>query len=151
MTQSILQSVEKFVNSELPKDKNLRLLAWHELAMLQKQLKAVELELRREMADSFFDDKKLTEGTNTAEIGEGWKLKYKHAITRACDEASFDAVFAKLPENYQSLLIRYKPELILPAYRKLSASERRIMDRALIIKPSSPALELVEPKVKIKK
>ena len=146
MSESIQDELANFIGKELPKDPNLRLLAWHELQALQKKLRVIEMDLRKEMTAHFFDVATAKEGTNTADIGNGWKVRYKHGLDRKCDEAAFEAVFAKLPEGSKETLIKFKPEVNIKGYRALPEESRKIFEECLIIKPSSPALELVAPK-----
>ena len=143
---SIGAELSKTIEEGLKEDYNILLLEWHELHLRQKQLKDDEMELRLKLVGHFFPTP--DEGTNTVDLGNDWKVKDKHAINRKCDEASFEAVFEKLPEGSKDRLIKYKPELVLKEYRKLPLREQKIFDQALIIKPGTPTLTLVPPKEK---
>jgi hypothetical protein len=148
MSKDIGEAISTFLEKDLPQDKHLRLLAWQELHGLQKQLKKAEMELRKELTGAFFDIANAKEGTNTSDLGNGWKLKYKHKLDRKPDEAAFEAVFSRLPEGSKDSLIKFKPEVSIKAYRSLSETNRKIFEECLIIKPGSPELELVPPKEK---
>ncbi len=127
-------------------DYNKLLNEWNKKALQLKELKAEEMELRLKLSAYFCPNPK--EGTNTVDLGNKWKLKNVHKINRKCDKASFNAVFAEMFDGAKDLLIEWKPELILKEYRKLAPEWVKIFDQALIIKPGSPDLKLVSPKVK---
>jgi len=144
------KDIEGFLGKSLPTDPNMRLLVWKELEVLQKKLKAVEMAMRKQMTGEFFIKPK--EGTNTHEMGKGWKLKLKHTINRKADEAMFETVFGEggeLGEGFEKEdYFKFKPELIKSKYNTLSKDQRTIFDQCLIIKDGSPALEIVPPKEK---
>lgn len=142
----LLQELNQVVEKELKEDFSMLLLEWNNIAETMKELKKKEIDLRIKLADHYFPNP--DEGTNTVDLGNGWKVKDKHKINRKCDEASFDAVFKELPEGTKDRLIKYKPEVVLKEYRRLSLREQKIFDQALIIKPGTPELQLVEPKEK---
>lgn len=131
---------------DLPADPQLRLMAWQEIEVLMKSLKKVEAQLRKEMQSHFFPNP--DEGTNNKALGNDWKVTCKQTITRKCDEAAFEAVFKELPRGYKQKLIKFKPELITSAYRKLSDEHKKVFDEALIIKNGSATLEVKAPKKK---
>lgn len=141
-----------FLGKALPDDPNMRLLMWQELSTLQKKLKAVEMAMRKQMAEEFFTNP--NEGTNTFDMGKEWKLKLTHKINRSPDEASFEGVFAELNADdtitafTKEDLFKFKPELKKAAYNKLTDKQRNIFDQCLVIKPGSPELKLVPPKEK---
>lgn len=145
---SIADEIASIIEKKLPEDPNMQLVLWSDLNALQKKLKQLEMELRTKMVEQFFETAKLKEGTNTADLGNGWKLKYKHALNRKFDEAAMAAVFLELDEGLSDAIVKNKPELVIKEYRRLSDKHRAIFDQCLIIKPASPALELVKPKEK---
>jgi hypothetical protein len=137
--------IADFLKRALPEDPNSRLLAWAEVAELQKKLKALEMTLRTELATHFCPNPK--EGTNTVDLGQGWKVKVKHTLNRSVDEAALDAVLAEMPEGSKEALLKYKPDLKIAAYKALALSDKKVFDQAVTTKPGSPAMELVAPKV----
>ena len=141
---STITQLSTAIENGLKEDPSILLVQWSKLAQDLKKIKAREMELRKQLAKHYFPA--LKEGTNKAELGNGWGLKNKHTITYKCDEASFPAVFEQLPEGSEDRLIKYKPEVVIKEYRKLSLKDQKIFDEALTIKPGSPALELVKPK-----
>lgn len=128
------------------------LLAWHmldtEIAAIKESFAAKvkeEQELRRKAIELAFPEAK--EGTNTLDLGNGWRLKANVKISRKVDEAALPAVKEKLAEMHVNAdrLINYKPDLVLKEYRTLTKEQQVVMDEALEIKPSMPELALLEP------
>jgi hypothetical protein len=142
---ALMDQATKLINDELPKDKNLKLLAWEEVSRALKKLKVVEKTLRDECVDAHYHDIALKEGVNAKDLGNGWKLKAKVTMRRKIDESAIEGVFEKLPNVAKSDLINFKPELKLSAYRKLSTSDQRIFDELLTTVQGSTALELLPP------
>lgn len=105
-----------------------------------------EQELRRQVFEHYF--KNPREGTNYVELPDGWRLKGIYKLDRKIDEAALPAVKEQLKEMGVNAdpLVEYKPSLKIKLYRELTAEQMRIFDQALIIKPSSPTIELVKPK-----
>ena len=89
-----------------------------------------------------------TEGTNKADLTDGWVIKATYKIDRKFDEAALPAVLEALkPLNVAvDSLVRYKPELVITFYKALPVAAKTLLDQALTSKPASPTLELVPPK-----
>jgi hypothetical protein len=126
---------------------------WYGLQDQLRRIKAAEILLRGKIFKGLF--KNPVEGTNTLPLDGGWVIKAKRVINRDIDEASLQANVMEDPNTHMSRLtangihpqqlIRWKPELILKAYRLLSEEQVKIFDECLIIKDGSPALEIVLP------
>ena len=118
---------------------------WYKLAAELKRVKAAEMLLRQKIFKSYFPDPK--EGTNSHPLADGWVLKGKYPINREVDQGSLAAYKEKFVEAKinADALVQYKPELKLSAYRELTEDQRQLFDHALIVKPGSPALEIVLP------
>lgn len=121
------------------------LSAWYILQEQLKKLKASEMLLRRKIFGHYFPSP--VEGTNSAPLTDGWMLKGKYGIDRAVDLGAFTAMKEQFAEARISsdALVEFKPSLKLAEYRTLTDEQRQLFDRALIIKPGSPALEIVLP------
>lgn len=115
---------------------------------IAKSLVEKEMELRKKVVAMFFPNPK--EGTNNAELAQGWKLKYAHQLDYKLDEAAIPAIREQLAAASFSpdKVFAYSPKLILAEYRLLGDNIKPIVDAALTIKPKSPTLELVPPKPK---
>lgn len=123
-----------------------KVMEWYHINEQITALKAKEMVLRKELANHYFPDP--TEGTNTQEMPDDWKLKATFKYNRNIDKAALPAVLEKLPEGTEDKVIDYKPSLKLRAYKALTETHKEIFDEALVIKPGTPTLELVPPKEK---
>ena len=123
---------------------------WYEIVPKLKALKIQEMILRKRIYKHFFPN--AEEGTNKYPLHNDWQLKANRKIDRSVDEAVYKSIKDKLEEiGVGEEIIRYKPELALKEYRKLSDKQRKVFDNCLIIKDGAPELELSIPKSKQKK
>lgn len=141
------------------------LAAWYKMQTELSALKSAEALLRGRIYRHFFKEPK--EGTNNfpLEDGTGAVLKAQRKIDRSVDQGALEALrktqadallTAKehgLPEaavNFPLLnfdtLVKWKPEVSITEYRKLTAEEANYFEQCLIIKDGSPQLEIVIPK-----
>lgn len=121
------------------------LAEWYRLQEELKRIKASEMLLRQKIFGAYFPSP--AEGTNSAPLADGWVLKGKHTINREIDPGALGAMkeqFAQAGIAADSL-VQYKPSLVLKEYRTLTEEQRQLFDRALIVKPGCPALEIVLP------
>lgn len=121
------------------------LAEWYRLQDELKRIKASEMLLRQKIFGAYFPSPQ--EGTNSAPLADGWVLKGKHTINREIDPGALGAMKEQFAEAGISAdsLVQYKPSLVLKEYRTLTEEQRQLFDRALIVKPGSPALEIVLP------
>lgn len=126
---------------------------WFLLKQQLAEVKAAEAMLRSRIFKHFVPAP--VEGTNTVPLndGTGAELKAVHVINRDVDqgelEALREAMFAEgsnLPQLHLDQLVRWKPEVVMSEYRKLPDAERQVFERALIIKPGSPQMDIKIPK-----
>lgn len=119
---------------------------WYTLSEQLAQIRAEEMDLRKKIFASYFVAP--VEGTNTAQLSNGYVIKGKRIISREVDAENLNVMRPMLTQEGFDVdaLIRYKPELVLPAYRVLSDENRIKFDNVLKIKEGSPALEIVKPK-----
>lgn len=105
-----------------------------------------EAKLRKAVIEAAFPDgQENHEGTNNLEIWPGWILKAVVKISRQVDEAAWPAIKEELRKRNVPVdfLIRLKPEVALKVYRDLREDERKVFDQCLVIKPSTPNLQLL--------
>lgn len=121
------------------------LIEWDRLQEELKRIKAAEMLLRQKIFAAYFPSPK--EGTNDAPLAAGWVLKGKHTINREVDSGALEALKPALLEAGMRAdsLIQYKLSLVLKEYRTLTAEQTQLFDQVLIVKPGSPALEIVLP------
>lgn len=126
---------------------------WYRVAEQLKKLKSKEALLRSRLFRHFFPSPK--EGVNTYNIGDGTGavLKGTYVVNRAVDPGSLEALRAAVQEEGSNLprinvdsLVKWKPEVVLSQYRKLTDEERHTFDQCLIIKPGSSQLKVEIPK-----
>jgi hypothetical protein len=127
---------------------NADIAEWYKMKEKLAKLKSAEALLRTKIFKGLFVNP--DEGTNTLPLndGTGAELKAQHVINRSVDEGALDAMKEVLREKKIPVgkLIRWKPELAVGEYRKLTDEERQLFDQVLIIKPGSPQLDVVVPK-----
>lgn len=118
---------------------------WYVMQQELAKLRASEMILRKRIFEHFFPVPE--EGTNSVDLADGWVLKGKHTITRNVDQAALQVLSEKFREEGMNpdALIEQKPTLVKRAYNKLTDKQRHLFDQALIVKPGSPALEIVLP------
>lgn len=126
---------------------------WYRLSQELARIKNAEMLLRTKIFRGLFENP--VEGTNKHNLAEGWVLKATHTIRRDVDMGSLQAYTTQNPETNMSkltevginpeLLFKWKPELAVREYRKLSEEQRKVLDNVLIIKDGSPGLEIVLP------
>lgn len=118
---------------------------WYTLQEDLKRVKSAELLLRQKIFGAYFPAPK--EGTNDVPLDGGYVLKGKYSILREVDPGAVRALMDELiatgvrPDE----LVQYRPSLVLKEYRTLTEEQRHLFDQCLIIKPGSPALEIVLP------
>lgn len=119
---------------------------WAESERELARWKAEEMALRQVLFAHFFP--KPREGTNTADLAEGWKIKGQYKINRKLDEPALPACFAQLPAGVQDAVLKWVPEISMTAYKEQPPEVRSILDTVIISKPGAPSLEFVPPKSK---
>lgn len=140
--------------AEIPTVTAEDLALWYRIHAELGKLKAQEGLLRRRIFDAYFP--KPAEGTNSVDLndGTGAVLKGTHKIQRDVDQGAYEAYRTEQQREGSNLvqlpmienLVKWKPEVVLSEYRKLTDEERMAFDQCLIIKPGSPSLEIVIPK-----
>jgi len=118
---------------------------WFRLQEQLKQIKTLELMLRNKIFKGRFPNP--IEGTNSTPLENGYVLKGKYVINREVDQGALGAMRPKLLEAGIKAddLVQYKPSLVLKEYRTLTAEQQQLFDQVLIVKPGTPALEIVLP------
>ncbi len=125
-----------------------QLQLWNEAKEKLKIIKDQEMVLRKECLKMAFPDGKT--GANTMPLGGGWKLTGTYKLNYSFDESTLDLAIHALAEVGVDTkeLIRVKREPAMTAVNKMSKDTRKILEAAMITKPGTPTLVLVEPKAK---
>lgn len=119
---------------------------WYELTKQLETIKQAEMDLRKKIFAALFKDPK--EGVNKVPLTEGWMLTADHKINRKVDEALLTTMAPQFREAgiNPDLLVRWKPDLAVTEYRKLTETEMKLFDQVLTITPGTPQMEIVLPK-----
>lgn len=119
---------------------------WTEAKREAEYWKLKEMELRLRLFGAAFVAP--VEGTNKAALPHDWIFKATHKINRTIDKAALPAAREQLREINVNPdeLVKYEPDLVVSAYKRLSDQARTIFDTCLTIKPGAPTLELIAPK-----
>lgn len=120
---------------------------WWAASQALDTLKVRELALRVELFKRQFPSPVEGSAENKVPLGGGYILQADHKINRNVDEAVVSALMKG--DNTRPLaekVFRYKPELVLKAFRDLSDEEKKIVADAVTEKPGTPALKIVLPK-----
>ena len=135
-----------FDANEAEKATNEDIMEWLEKKAELARVKAKESILRQKIIKTFFSAPK--EGTNTFELGNDYKLKYGHKLTREVDEPMLTNLLAALKEKGINVddLIERKPSLKVKPWRDLSEEQHQVFDQCITTKPASGTLEFVKPK-----
>lgn len=129
---------------------------WRKAEKKLADAKAEEIRLRNlAILLNFPNHTDADEGTQNAELGNGYKLKavFKQNYNLA-DGDAVDAALTKMESLgaegtfLAERIVKWKPELSLSEYRKLEPQYKAIVDTVLTTKPGQASLEFVEPKSK---
>lgn len=143
--------------SAIPEDQLTQndLFVWYKMRADLATLKRAESLLRMRIFRHLFPIPE--EGTNTVQLDTlpmlagmaptGNVIKAVHKLNRDIDVAALTTLTPRFQEANLPLakLVKYVPELVIKEYRKLTDEERQLFEQAIIIKPGSPALEIVLP------
>lgn len=158
-----LQKILEHHNYPLNRDGILML--WEKSKKDLEQAKIFEMDIRKLAVKATFNKPK--EGTNTIEIGAGYKaksvIKYNYSLaSNEIVEACLDRI-SKIGNQGSFIadrLVSWKPNFLLTEYRQLQEeaekgdlTSKQILKEVstmLTISEAAPTLEIVEPKVKKK-
>ena len=146
-------------------DQDALLMRWAALKKAVEAAKEQEMELRKYIVTRAFPN--ADEGTNTIELGNGYKLKavVKYNYNLADNdtvEAGLDAI-SKIGNDGKFIadrLVSWKPSFLKTEYTQLLDDKSKgskiasdildVVTTFLTIKDAAPTLDIVEPKVKKK-
>lgn len=149
---------------QLPISPDGILMLWQRTQKILQNAKADELEVRKTAVKVYVPQ--AVEGTNTVELGEGFKLKavLKYNYNLDTDNDKIDDALghiAKLGNEgsfVSDRLVKWTPSFLLTEYRKLqddaeagsefAKTALKIIGEVLTITDAAPTLNIVEPKGK---
>lgn len=117
---------------------------WEESKRNKRAWEAEERRLRDMVVEGAFG-KELKEGANKFTMADGRVVKVTGKVNRSIDSAQLTALTPKLLElgvNVEEL-VRFKPELKVGPFRKLSGQGGDIFRSIVTEKPGSPEVEIV--------
>lgn len=123
-------------------DWDAKLRAWYTAKLELANARKKEYAMRAEIIEHFFPEP--AEGTNLHPIGDGYDLILSQPYERKVDEAEVAAhaeIFEKLGVSTDDVF-RKKLELAKRVYNGYSEEQQRAVDECLIVKPSSPSLNI---------
>lgn len=129
-----------------------KIMEWRQSAETLKRIKDLEMAQRKELFGEMFPEPK--KGTNTHELGHGYKLKAVYAFEDKLDPTSYDLIapeLRNLSDEDQAAVqeaIKWTPSLVAKGYKALSEAARDVLNEAVVTKPKTVTLTLVEPKEK---
>lgn len=131
--------------SKKPNPQETALNEWRQLVDWMAKARQRERELRDYFVAQNFTNPK--EGTNRTVVPDlGVQFVLKHTIRREIEEPVLKSLEKEMLRKGVPVdsLVKWEPSLVLSEYRKLNPAQLKLFNRALVIKPGSPSLE-VEP------
>ncbi len=118
-------------------------------------MKGAEAMLRKRVFAHYFPNP--TEGSKDNKVplndGTGAVLQADHKVNRKVDESELEKLKeaiktegSNLPKLPFTKLIKWKPEVSITEYRKLSEEDQQVFDRCLVVTPGMPEVKIVIPK-----
>lgn len=122
-----------------------KIMEWENAKKALDVWKATEMRLRLEIHKEAFNARE-TPGTESLELGNGYKLKLTAKQTVKVDSReAAETILSILPDHYHDL-IRWKAEVSQSVFNKLPAELRSEVENHITISPATPTLEIVAPK-----
>ncbi len=121
---------------------------WEKANSNLKEAKKLELDLRNEIIQTAFNENLNEEGTFNKKLNEALELKCHISFRRNIDLALLEQVkdeLLKRGEFWQDYFT-YDPKLNLKNYKTSNEKIRKLIDRALVIKPALPRISLHDVK-----
>jgi hypothetical protein len=130
------------------------IMDWYNAKVALAQAKEAESILREQVIRQVFQPLPMTEGTQTIELGRGYKLKAQFVVNRKFTIDSdalieflskfetFSDEAAQISEN----IVRWKGELSMSTYRELPTHYRHMFDAIIVASDGMPQLDLITPK-----
>lgn len=116
--------------------------AWRQAQEVLSSVKELEMKIRKELIEKNFTESH--KGKNTVEV-KGGKLVYTKGYSTSIDEELFDVVARECEKNFINIgsLVKVTHGLKAKAYNELSAEDKAIVDKMLVVKEKAPTLEFV--------
>lgn len=147
---------------EFEKQKQDILVLWQNASQNKAKFVAQEKEMRERFV-LLTGDQSKTKGTEYVPLPNQWSCKITKNLNYTfrkdfdSNKINIDAVVDALSEiaakcengpMYVKDLIKWKPELSIGEYNKLTDEAKNIIDEVIVTSPGSPSLEIIPPKEK---
>lgn len=119
---------------------------WTQVSTELASLKKRESELRAKLFEAVFPEYVAGSKNEKLDLDANWTLQGEQKLNYNIDKTALPAILEQMPEGTETTLIRYKPELNMTEYKRLTEEQRLKFDQALTIKPATPTLKLIPPK-----
>ena len=136
-------------------ERNQLIVEWKQAAEELAAWKEKEMALRLQLAaDTAMFNPGIESGTQTYQLGGGWKLKLERKIAYKIENKQGEA-FAVMHQLCQmgegtarvaKELFSFEANLRTGEYKKLTPEERAVVDTILTTKPATPSLSMEAPK-----
>lgn len=118
---------------------------WHAAKKAADEAILAERTAREALVNSVFPE--IVEGAgNKADIGFGMMLQVTGTVSRKIDMAVFDSIKPNIPTDILDSVIRYKPDLVVGAWKSLPLSAKKLLADAVEEKPGAPQVKIVPKK-----
>lgn len=139
----------------LPDDTATMMSRWYTLQAQLAEIKNEENQLRQAIVTKLFTAEKL-EGTETIDIGNGWRLKATKELNVTATNASGQAMnllnaIGAINPDLANGLVKWQPEIAMKPYRELVTLTKTHpelsvpLSACITVKPGMPKLEVVPP------
>jgi len=123
-----------------------KLATWHNLKAEAASLVEQERVLRGELFGMAFPSPTEGSSGNKIDLPDGYMLQGTYKINRTIDEGALGEVEKRMDAVAFASAFVYKPELSKSGFNALSDEQKKIAALAIIAKPGTPALEIVQKK-----
>lgn len=135
--------------NELTPEQNTLLTQWNNSKTQLDAWKEAESADRKAVIAAFSLTAEDASGTETVEIGNGYRLKISKSLDYKLDntDGKLDKALEGYTDGVAALLVKWEPKLSVSAYKTLPEDEQLKIYDCLTIKPSSPQVKVEPPKV----
>lgn len=136
-----------------PYNRDATLLLWQEQKTQLDYFKQEEMKTRKVVVENEFAN--AGKGTSRVPLGNGYQLKavktetlsvIKNEADKENPYSHLPALMKDLPAHVASSILTWKPEVNTKVYNALTDAEREMVNKFVLLKDGSPALEIEAPK-----
>lgn len=150
--------VKEYTEEGYIAERDRLIMAWQASQTKLAAAKESEMQLRKELVEFAFDQSKQS-GTETLELGGGYKLKAGKKLNYGfikgedgkTDRKAIETALTKIEKDgavgelIAERLVKWSPELSISEYKKLDEKYRKAIDAVIVTSEGAPTLEFIEP------